>query len=1267
MAMILVLIAVAMASVLSLTMLSSNATSIGISQNADRQTRARGIAESAMLMTVTQIQSNPDWRTDYANGQWIVNQSLEGGTVNVWVVDGDLDSAGNLTGDGDLSNNLADKVVITAQGRFNGVTHTIRSVVTPSSTFGTTYKVLFVLGGSTPTSAEQTRITLLQDLGMTVSTIASSASQQTFNTNFGEVDVVYVSSEAGILGTQVKDAPIGVVTEEGDTYSPIGFSSSSSSYNGTVIEVTDNGHYITSKFAAGEITITSSSQTLSRLNGTIGAGVRTLGERVSSSNIALAILDKGATKYGDDSSPGRRVMLPWGGEGFEVATLTADGKTLLKRAVQWAATTPTEGGGAWTGVDVGNYSPAGSNSFDNGVFTVLGAGNDIWNSSDQFRFVHQQLTGNGTITARVTQVQNTDAWAKAGVMIRETLSAGSRHAMMVVTPGNNTAFQRRTSTNSSSSHTASSGNAPYWVRMDRLGNTLTAYRSPSGNDGSWVQVGNVTLSNLPQTIYFGMCVTSHKSGTLCTAKFDNVSLTGGAQTEGDPEDEENEDVAPQLIVKYEFDEVAPPDPVLIHHWTLDDTGGTGGGFAVADTIEMSNSALINSYNSTLGAYSGTNSGSDASVSTNSTGSDKVELKNSAAIQGNVFVGSGGNPNNVIDASGSAITGQTGALAQNVAFPTVAMPSGLSSSGEFEAKNNSSVTISSDKRYSKMEISNNATVNISGDITIRVDGKFELKNNGRVIIPSGSSLKLYVGDNVEISNHGKLHDDSASPQRLEVYMVDDDKKIELKNNTVISGFIYSANDLEMSNSAEIFGKIMIADDVEMKNDAAIRLDVAMASFMPAVATDIPGSADGSFKNGVTLGETGQSGSAVRFNGSSSYVEIPHADSMRLDSGTVAFWFKADSTAGQQGLFSKDSSDYDTGGHLGVWIWNGVVKARLESTTDAYWVESDSIAADTWYHVAVSWGSTGMRLFLNGTLVDTEEYTGGLGDTSGGSGNHEPIVLGASSWESGNLTATPVTHFFEGWLDDVRIYDQGFDASQAASLYNGNDPGEGGTGYLVQDTSGFGAPLDLVVENTARVSWVDGGGLIFTDETRAASPGAATKIHDALTATNRMTIEVKFRTSTLSQDGPARIVSYSSGSSNRNFTFGQYDAAYGMRLRTSSTGNNGTPDIESADVLNTGTLQHVIVTYDGETVKMYRNGALESETSRNGDFTWNNAYKLVLGNEAGDDQPWLGELYRMTIYDQALNALQVQDLFNGQPPGDHTEEGAIAFHLRWYENP
>ena len=179
----------------------------------------------------------------------------------------------------------------------------------------------------------------------------------------------------------------------------------------------------------------------------------------------------------------------------------------------------------WQHQDIGYPGKAGSAFYNKGTFTLTGSGIDIWDKSDGFQYAYQSLSGDGSIVARVDSVQNTDPWAKAGVMIRSSLSDNSSFADVLLTPGNGTVFERRTATGQSAIDTAGpKGTAPYWVKLTRSGKTFTAYVS---NDGqTWTKIGSTRIS-MPKSVYIGLVVTAHSYGTLNTSTFSNVSVTTG--------------------------------------------------------------------------------------------------------------------------------------------------------------------------------------------------------------------------------------------------------------------------------------------------------------------------------------------------------------------------------------------------------------------------------------------------------------------------------------------------------------------------------------------------------------------------------------------------------------------------------------------------------------------------------------------------------------------------------------------------------------------
>jgi phosphatidylserine/phosphatidylglycerophosphate/cardiolipin synthase-like enzyme len=175
----------------------------------------------------------------------------------------------------------------------------------------------------------------------------------------------------------------------------------------------------------------------------------------------------------------------------------------------------------WASRDIGSVAAAGSASFSGDTWTLRGSGADIWGAADEFHFASRTMTGDGTVLARVGSVTNTDLWTKAGVMIRETLTAGSKHAAMFVSAGKGLAFQRRAATGGVTTNTSGgAGTAPNWVAIVRSGTTFSAYGSTDGS--TWTLVGSETIS-MGSTVYVGLALTSHRDGTLASATFTNVS------------------------------------------------------------------------------------------------------------------------------------------------------------------------------------------------------------------------------------------------------------------------------------------------------------------------------------------------------------------------------------------------------------------------------------------------------------------------------------------------------------------------------------------------------------------------------------------------------------------------------------------------------------------------------------------------------------------------------------------------------------------------
>jgi hypothetical protein len=243
--------------------------------------------------------------------------------------------------------------------------------------------------------------------------------------------------------------------------------------------------------------------------------------------------DKSGSVVGNDPAPfAERTIVHGGKQSMPMGYNNAGPKFLVSETVREFSPLAN-----WTGNGVDTlsvwfrgqavaFADKGGNAF-----TVSAGGNDIWNSADAFRFAYKTLNGNGTMTAKVESLVNTDPWAKAGVMIRETLNAGSRNAFMPLSVGNSCSWQWRPVADGVSSNTGWTGTAvtaPYWVRITRTGNAFKGETSPDGK--TWTQLGTDTTVTMTASVYIGLAVTAHNAARVTTAEFSNVSA--GASVTG---------------------------------------------------------------------------------------------------------------------------------------------------------------------------------------------------------------------------------------------------------------------------------------------------------------------------------------------------------------------------------------------------------------------------------------------------------------------------------------------------------------------------------------------------------------------------------------------------------------------------------------------------------------------------------------------------------------------------------------------------------------
>jgi len=158
-----------------------------------------------------------------------------------------------------------------------------------------------------------------------------------------------------------------------------------------------------------------------------------------------------------------------------------------------------------------------------GTYMMTGSGADIWGGSDEFHFAFKKVTGATAIVAKVERLENTDPFAKAGVMIRDTLEPGGRNAAVFITPENGVRFQfRRTAGGTTERYFAEGITAPQWVKLERtIGGLVRAYYSADG--ATWTRFDLVQVT-MGMPMYIGLAVTSHNATVGCETVFSNVSF-----------------------------------------------------------------------------------------------------------------------------------------------------------------------------------------------------------------------------------------------------------------------------------------------------------------------------------------------------------------------------------------------------------------------------------------------------------------------------------------------------------------------------------------------------------------------------------------------------------------------------------------------------------------------------------------------------------------------------------------------------------------------
>ena len=212
-----------------------------------------------------------------------------------------------------------------------------------------------------------------------------------------------------------------------------------------------------------------------------------------------------------------------------------------------------------------SYLAASSNKTDYNAYTEVVSGPHGEPVSDEFYYVHQQVTGDTTLTVQVATLTEPDAaqpgrgpesngrtrlddpspFARpaAGIMIKDGLDSGASYAAVLLTSGHGVHLQADFDID----HQGSTSSGTRWLRLERKGNTITGYESADGT--AWQKIGTATPKNLPSTAEIGFYVSSpaamytFRGGgisavgmqpTRAEATFDNVQFGSGGSWQDTP-------------------------------------------------------------------------------------------------------------------------------------------------------------------------------------------------------------------------------------------------------------------------------------------------------------------------------------------------------------------------------------------------------------------------------------------------------------------------------------------------------------------------------------------------------------------------------------------------------------------------------------------------------------------------------------------------------------------------------------------------------------
>ncbi|MDD5032808.1 MAG: LamG domain-containing protein [Candidatus Pacebacteria bacterium] len=420
---------------------------------------------------------------------------------------------------------------------------------------------------------------------------------------------------------------------------------------------------------------------------------------------------------------------------------------------------------------------------------------------------------------------------------------------------------------------------------------------------------------------------------------------------------------------------------------------------------------------------------------------------------------------------------------------------------------------------------------------------------------------------------------------------------------------------------------------------------------------------------TIGVSGQALNFVR--ASSRKVVVSDASSIQLTNAvTVSMWIKPTVTGTDRKLLSKQSGAVMTGYKLSIYTNNKVeFEIRGNSTSDLNRNVSGgtTLAANTWYHVVGLFSDSDnlIATYVNGVLDRSLVTQKGLGS------NNLDMWIGAGQNES---YCSPNGCFFDGVIDDVRVYNRALSSNEIFELYktgerkanmnisqknaiagslvgywtfDGKDT-NWGTGQIT-DKSGNGNTGQMVgmSTSTAPTIGVSGQALNFDGVNDYVNAGSAASLDDV----RPITISAWIKPDSYGGANEGAIVS--KGDSGASGAWRLYLNQAASNFIFQAGGSSPPWRSSSVNIITLSQWQHLVITWDGGLdptgINLYYNGSLSNDSGSIGDsLTSDASNSLYMGMRyaGGRDVPnyFDGAIDNVRIYSRVLSASEIQSLYN-----------------------